>query len=83
MLSTKGETIGHVPETMAKILAPEMAKETIQALEAEVTGSPRDASEGKWLLCGGIQIPCTYKMYERIHQKGHQRKENKGTKYFY
>ena len=29
MLSTKGEMIGHVPETLVKILAPEMAKETI------------------------------------------------------
>ena len=53
VLSTKGETTGHVPETLAKIFAPEMAKETILSLEAEVTGSPRDALEGKWviLLC--------------------------------
>ena len=31
--------------------------------EAGVTGSPRDASEGKWVLGGGIEIPCTYKVY--------------------
>ena len=42
MLSTKEETIGHVPQTLAKILAPEMAKQTILSLEAEVTRSPRD-----------------------------------------
>ena len=29
---------GHVPETLTKILAPEMAKDTILLLEAEVTG---------------------------------------------
>ena len=33
--------------TLAKILAPEMAKETILSLEAEVTGLPRNAPEGK------------------------------------
>ena len=43
VLSAKVETIGHVPETLAKILAPEMVKETILSLEAEATGSPRDA----------------------------------------
>ena len=32
--------------TLAKILAPEMAKETILSLEAEVTGLPRNAPEG-------------------------------------
>ena len=43
---TKWETTGHVPKTMAKIVGPEMVTETILSLEAEVTGSPRDA-EGK------------------------------------
>ena len=37
--------------------------------EAGVTGSPRDAPEGKWTLGGGIEIPCTYKMYGRMDQK--------------
>ena len=45
VLSTKWETIGHVPETLAKILAPEMAKEAIVSLEAEFIGSQRDAPE--------------------------------------
>ena len=62
VLSTKGERIGHVPETLAKIIAPEMAKEMIMSLEAEVSGSRRDALEGKWLLDGEIEIPCTYKV---------------------
>ena len=29
VLSTKKETTGHVPETLAKILVPEMAKDTV------------------------------------------------------
>ena len=61
--------------TLAKILAPEMAKETILSLEAEVTGSPRDAPEGKWVLSGRIEIPCTYKVCGRIDQKSYLRKK--------
>ena len=80
MLITKGETIGHAPETLAKVLSPEMSKETILSLEAEVTGSPRDASEGKWVLSGRIEILCTYKVYERIDQKSYLHKKVKGTK---
>ena len=59
MLSTKGGATGHVPQTLAKILAPEMAEKMILSLETEVTGSSRDAPEGKWVLGGGIKIPCT------------------------
>ena len=80
MLITKGETIGHAPETLAKVLSPEMSKETILSLEAEVTGPPRDASEGKWVLSGRIEILCTYKVYERIDQKSYLHKKVKGTK---
>ena len=32
----QGHKIGHITETLAKILTPEMAKETILQLEAEV-----------------------------------------------
>ena len=49
-------------------------------LEAGGTGSPRDAPEGKWVLGGGIEIPCTYKVYGRINQKCYLRKQIKGTK---
>ena len=43
--------------------------------EAGVTGSPRDASEGKWVLVGGLEIPCTQKVYGRIDQKSQLRKK--------
>ena len=66
--------------TLAKILAPEMAKETILSLEAEVTGSPRDAPEGKWVLSRGMEIPCTYKVYGRINQRSYLRKKIDGTR---
>ena len=43
--------------------------------EAGVTGSPRDALEVKRVLGGGTEIPCTYKVYGRIDQKGYLRKK--------
>ena len=39
-------------------------------LEAGVTESPRDTSEGKWVLGGGIEIPCT-QVYGTIDQKSY------------
>ena len=80
MLSTKGEMIGHIPETLAKILSFEMAKEAILSLETESAESQRDAPEEKWVLRGGIEIPCTYKVYGKIDQKSYLHKNNKGTK---
>ena len=76
VLLTKRESIGHVPETLSKILAPEMAKEMLLSLEAEVTGSPRDVPEVKWVLGREIEIPCTYKVYGRIDRKSYLRKKN-------
>ena len=52
VFSTKEETIELSPETLTKTLAPEMAKETILSLEAEVAESPRHTPEGKWVLSG-------------------------------
>ena len=31
----------------------------------------------------GIELPCTYKVYERIDQKSDLRKKIKGIKYFF
>ena len=48
--------------------------------EAGVTGSSRDAPEGKWVLTGMKEIPCTYEMHGRIDQKNYLHKKIKGTK---
>ena len=32
-------------------------------MDSEVTGDPRPAPEGKWVIGGGIEIPCKYKLY--------------------
>ena len=60
-----------------------MAKETILSLEVNVTGLPRDALEGKWVLGGGIEMLCTYKVYRRIDQKSYPRKRLKGLNKIY
>ena len=33
------------------------------SVEAEVTGHPHDAAEGKWKLESGIKVPCIYIFY--------------------
>ena len=33
------------------------------SVEAKVTGDPRDAAEGKWMLGGGIEVPYIYRFY--------------------
>ena len=53
------------------------------SFEAGVTGSPRDAPEGKWVLSRGIKKPCTCKEYRRIDQKFYLRKKIKETKQFF
>ena len=77
LLVSENETIGHVPEALSKVLAPDLEKGIIIAMEAEVTGLPRDAPEGKWTLGGGIEIPCTYTLYGLKKNKQELRKKIK------
>ena len=83
VFSTKEETIELAPETLAKIIAPEMAKETTLSLEAEFVESPRHAPERKWVLGGEIEIPCTYKVYRRLDQKSCLPKKLQGLNNFF
>ena len=32
-------------------------------MDSEATGDPRPVPEGKWLICGGTEIPCKYRLY--------------------
>ena len=49
-------------------------------LEAGVTGSSTDAPDEICVLNRWIGIPFTYKVYERIDQKGYLRKRIQRTK---
>ena len=53
------DTVGHVPDLMAHALAPEI----IVSIETIVTGEPRSAPEGSWVIGGGIETPCKYLVY--------------------
>ena len=57
------ETIGHIPDGLSKVVPPALKKEIVLSVEAEVTGHPCDAAEGKWTLGGGIQVPCICRFY--------------------
>ena len=39
--------IGHIPDTLSKVVAPALKKEIVLSVETELTGHSRDAFEGK------------------------------------
>ena len=51
------DIIGDVPETLAKTLFNFMKSQQIKIMDSEVTGHPRPATEGKWVIGGGMEIP--------------------------
>ena len=59
----EGDTVGHVPDLLAHALAPEISGGNIVSIEAIVTGEPRSAPEGTWVIGGGIETPCKYLIY--------------------
>ena len=60
----EGDTVGHVPDLLAHALAPEISGGNIVSTQAIVTGEPRSAPEGTWVIGGGIETPCKYLIYE-------------------
>ena len=59
----EGDTLGHVPDILAHALAPEVRGGNIVSIEAIVTGKPRSATEGTWVMRGGIETLCKYLIY--------------------
>ena len=58
------ETIGHIPEWLSKVVAlASTEKKIMLSVEAEVTGHPRNAAEGKWTLGAVIKDPFIYRFY--------------------
>ena len=52
------------------MLAPEISGGNIVSIEAIVTGEPRSAPEGTWVIRGGIVTPCKYLIYADEKLKG-------------
>ena len=63
VVGNANETIEHIPDGLPKVVAPALKNEIVLPVEAEVTGHPRDATEGKWNFGGGIEVPCIYRFY--------------------
>ena len=61
--SGKDDIVGHVPETLAKRSLNFMKSQRIEIMDSEVTGDPRTAPKGRWVIGGGIEIPCKYRLY--------------------
>ena len=59
----EGDAVGHVPDLPAHSLAPEISGGNIVSIEAIVTGEPRSAPEGTWVIGRGIETPCMYLIY--------------------
>ena len=61
----EGYTAGHVLDLLAHALAPEISGGNIVSkhIEAVVTGKPRRAPEGTWVIGGGTETPCKYLIY--------------------
>ena len=59
----KGDTVGHVPDLPAHALAPKISGGNIVSVEAVVTGKPRSAPEGTWVIGGGIETSYKYLLY--------------------
>ena len=57
---SSGETVGHVPDSLAEVLTPLLESGQVQTVKCQVTGLSRGASEGVWVQGGGVVIPCTY-----------------------
>ena len=61
--SGKDDIVGHVPETPAKKSLNFMKSQRVEIMDSEVTGDPRTAPKGRWVIGGGIEIPCKYRLY--------------------
>ena len=58
-----GSNVGHVPDPLARVLAPMLDGGEIERMEGTVTGVARSAPEGVWVPGGGIEFPCEYVLY--------------------
>ena len=55
--------VGHVPELLSEVLSPLMDFWAAVRVVAVIDAEHRRAPEGTWTPGGGIEIPCTYKIY--------------------
>ena len=57
------QTVGHVPERLARILTPMLEDGRLIKIDGWITGPERPAPEGVWRTGGGIELPCCYVLH--------------------
>ena len=67
----KGQiTVGHIPEGLCQPLSRLLKEGNILEIKAEITGEPRSAAGGTFMPGGGIEIPCSYRLFGLKEKKG-------------
>ena len=58
-----GGTIGHIPNSLAVILAQLLDENFVTSITGKVTGPSRSAAIRTWSLGGGFELPCFYTLH--------------------
>jgi hypothetical protein len=56
--SIGGSKIGHLPEALAKKLAPLLKNGKISEIDGTITSGAQSSKMGTWKKGGGIELPC-------------------------
>ena len=65
----KGQvTVRHIPEGLCQPLSHLLKERNILEIKAEITGEPRSAAGRTLVPGGGIEIPCSYRLF-RLNEK--------------
>ena len=59
-LDRNDDVVGHIPQLLSERLAPLLDSKDGITITGTVTGSPREAPEGRWVPGGGLELPCEY-----------------------
>lgn len=65
--------VGHIPEGLCQPLTKLFKDGDIVQVTAVVAGEPRPASVGTFVRGGGIEIPCSYRIFGRKERKRYVR----------
>lgn len=67
----KGDiTVGHIPEGLCQPLSKLFEDGNILQITCVITGDPRSAAGGTFVPGGGLEIPCSYRIFGHKEKKG-------------
>ena len=59
-LDRNDDVVGHIPQPLSERLAPLLDSIEGLTITGTITGSSREAPEGRWVPGGGLELPCKY-----------------------